>query len=147
LHQTSFKAGTLDFKATVKRIKEFSDKEAVGVVMDGKVITSTLTKAGALDFKAKLDRIKELSGQDPMVFVRDGKAIKFRANVECYSIRFTYGGNQEDDEGGEFPQDAKGTNEFLSKVFRAAVSEKATKLKGKDFDRVWSEKPPPFMPR
>lgn len=147
LHSTSFKAGTLDFRAMEDRIKELSDKEAVGIVMDGKVITSTLSKAGALEFKAKLEPVKELSGEDAMVFVRDGKAIRFRANVECYSIRFTYGGNQDDDEGGEFPHDAKGTNEFLSKVFRATVSEKVTKLKGKEFDRVWSEKPPPFMPR
>src|SRR5262249_56157965 len=130
------------------RIKELSDKEAAGIVMDGKVITSTLSKAGALDFKAKLDPINELAGEDAMVFVRNGKGISFKANVECYSIRFDYGGNQNDDESGQFPRlFARETGEFLRQVFTAAVNEKATKIRGKDFDRVWREKPPAFMPR
>jgi hypothetical protein len=146
-HRASFKAGTLDFKAMASRIKELSDKEAVGIVVDGKVITSTLTKAGASDFKAKLDRIKELSGKDLMVFVRDGKAISFKANVECYTtIYFEYGGNQDNGQG-QFSRDAEKTNEFLYKVFTAAINEKATEMKGKGFDEIWRQKPPAFMVR
>jgi hypothetical protein len=148
LHSTFFKAGTLDFQAMATRIKELSDKEAVGIVMDGTVITSTLSRAGALDFKAKLDPIKELAGEDAMVFVRKGKGISFKANVECYSISFDYGGNHDKDESGQFPvRYGKETGEFLHQVFTAAINEKATKIKGKDFDKVWREKPPAFISR
>src|SRR5262249_31154943 len=84
---------------------------------------------------------------------RDGLCQEWQSHLiqgKCGMLQYPFRlwGNQNEDENGQFPRlFSTETGEFLRQVFTAAVNEKATKIRGKDFDRVWREKPPAFMPR
>jgi hypothetical protein len=108
----------------------------------------TRFKAGTLDFRAMVGRIKELCGKEGKEYSRDDKVIASDPNVKagtCHTIILRY--RDDHYETWAFPQDGKRTSQFLYEVFSAAINDKATILRGKDFDKIWREKPPAFMPR